>query len=85
MMNDPTENHPHIPYQPKRLPETEMLEKAQTFYQLMDQRRSVRFFSDDPVPRELIELAIQTASTAPSGAHLQPWTFVAINDPTFKT
>jgi len=47
----------------------------------MDQRRSVRYFTDDPVPREMIELAIQTASTSPSGAHRQPWQFVAVNDP----
>ena len=47
-------------------------------------RRSVRHFSPDPVPRELIELAIQTASTAPSGAHRQPWRFVAVSDPAVK-
>ena len=50
----------------------------------MSARRSVRFFSSDPVPRELIELAIQTASTAPSGAHRQPWKFVAVGDPALK-
>ena len=41
-------------------------------------------FSSDPVPREAIELAIMTASTAPSGAHQQPWAFVAIADPGLK-
>ena len=50
----------------------------------MDRRRSVRFFSGDPVPRELIEQAIKTASTAPSGAHKQPWTFVITGDPDIK-
>jgi nitroreductase len=44
----------------------------------------VRFFASDPVPRELIELAIRTAGTAPSGAHLQPWTFVVVEDAAVK-
>lgn len=43
-------------------------------------RRSVRHFSDRPVPKRLIELAIEAASTAPSGAHRQPWTFVVVGD-----
>ena len=58
--------------------------RAKAFYDLMDARRSVRFFSDRPVSRKLIEMAIMTASTAPSGAHRQPWRFVAINDPALK-
>jgi nitroreductase len=47
-------------------------------------RRSVRDFSDRPVPRRLIELAVAAASTAPSGAHRQPWTFVLVGDPELK-
>ena len=50
----------------------------------MDRRRSVRLFSDTPVDESLIELAVQTASTAPSGAHKQPWMFVATSDPVLK-
>lgn len=50
----------------------------------MEARRSVRMFSPDPVPRELIEDAIMTAAAAPSGAHQQPWTFVAVSDPAVK-
>jgi nitroreductase len=50
----------------------------------MDGRRSVRHFSDAPVPREVMELAIRTASTSPSGAHRQPWTFVLVGDPALK-
>jgi iodotyrosine deiodinase len=73
-----------IPYQPPRLNEAEMLSQARQFYARMDQRRSVRQFSPDPVPRELIELAIATASTAPSGAHRQPWRFVVVSDPVIK-
>ena len=58
-----------------RLPEysaAEQIQRAESFYEEMDGRRSVRFFSDEPVSRELVELAIKTASTAPSGAHRQP-------------
>jgi iodotyrosine deiodinase len=58
--------------------------RADEFHQLMDARRSVRMFDDRPVAREVIETAIMTASTAPSGAHMQPWTFVAIADPGVK-
>lgn len=61
-----------------------MLRRAEAFYAELDGRRSVRSFSDEPVPRRLIELAIRTASTAPSGAHRQPWTFVAVSDPAIK-
>ncbi len=71
---------PFIPYRPPRIPEPELLERAQLFYELMDGRRTVRMFSPDPVPREAIERAIATASTAPSGAHRQPWTFVVIGE-----
>ena len=77
-------SYPFIPYRPERLSEGEMLRRARAFHQEMDGRRSVRLFSSDPVPRELIELAIRTASTAPSGAHRQPWRFVAVGDPTVK-
>ncbi len=61
-----------------------MLEHGRRFQDEMDGRRTVRMFSADPVPRELIELAIMTGSTAPSGAHQQPWTFVAVGDPEVK-
>ena len=76
--------HSHAPLKFKRFAESEMLEKATLYYEEMDRRRSVRFFSDEPVPRVLIERAIQTANTAPSGAHRQPWTFVAISSPEIK-
>ncbi len=68
----------------ERVAPEETLERARSFYQEMDRRRSVREFAPDPVPREAIELAIRTASTAPSGAHRQPWRFVAIDDPETK-
>ena len=75
---------PFVPYRPPRLSEDEMRERGRRFFEEMDARRSVRFFSPDPVPRELIELAIRTASTAPSGAHRQPWRFVAVSDPALQ-
>lgn len=69
-----------VPYKGSNLPEDEMRERASSFYELMDRRRSIRTFSTDAVPRDLIETAIFTAGTAPSGAHQQPWTFVVVGD-----
>jgi nitroreductase len=76
--------YPFIPYDFQRYPEHEMLRRADEFYAEMNRRRSVRHFAADPVPRRLVELAIQAASTAPSGAHRQPWRFVAVDDPDIK-
>jgi iodotyrosine deiodinase len=76
--------HAFVPYDYERLAPERMLERGRSFYESMDARRSVRDFSADPVPRELIELAVRTASTAPSGAHQQPWTFVLVGDPGLK-
>ncbi len=73
-----------IPYRPDRVTPEETVARAERIFAEMDQRRSVRMFSPEPVPREAIELAIRTASTAPSGAHRQPWTFVVIDDPEKK-
>ena len=75
---------PFVPYRPERLAEDEMLRRARSFHDELDLRRSVRHFSSEQVPRELIELAIRTASTAPSGAHRQPWRFVAVSDAGLK-
>ncbi len=76
----PGVEHPFVELDFQRLPESEMIERGRAFYETLDRRRSVREFSADPVPRELIDLAIKTASTAPSGAHQQPWTFVVVGD-----
>ena len=73
-----------VAYHHVERPEGEMRERAEAFHEMMDQRRSVRFFSDRPVPRDLIERAILTAGTAPSGAHRQPWRFVVVDDPVLK-
>ena len=76
--------YPTVPYEALAIPEDERLEVAAAIFEEMDRRRSVREFSDRPVPREMIELAIRAASTAPSGAHKQPWTFVVTSDPVVK-
>lgn len=73
-----------VPYRPPRIPPDEALARGRAFFEEMNRRRSVRHFSADPVPREAIELAIQTASTSPSGAHRQPWRFVVVDDPAIK-
>ena len=57
-----------------------MFERSNDLFEQMSTRRTTRHFSSKDVPKELIELAIKCGSTAPSGAHLQPWTFVAISN-----
>jgi iodotyrosine deiodinase len=76
--------HPFDVLDFQRYRPAEMIERAEQLHQLLDRRRSVRMISDEPVPIELIEAAVRTASTAPSGAHQQPWQFVAISDPAVK-
>ena len=76
--------HRFPPFHFEKLPPDEMLQRARSYYELMNRRRSIRHFSARPVPRELIEMAIRTASAAPSGAHRQPWRFVAVSDPEMK-
>src|SRR5262245_37936639 len=74
-----------IPLPPgKKLSDEQMLGRARAFHEQMARRRTVREFSDRPVPRELIELCLQTAGSAPNGANLQPWHFVAVSDPALK-
>jgi len=65
-------------------PEEEMQTRADDFLATMRKRRTVRDYSDRPVPREVIEAAVRTAGTAPSGANQQPWSFVCISDPELK-
>ena len=73
-----------MPLEFERLPAAETLRRARELYRRLDRRRSVREFAPDPVPREAIELAIRAASTAPSGAHRQPWRFVIVDSPAIK-
>jgi iodotyrosine deiodinase len=65
--------------------EAEMLVRARDFRALMKRRRTVRDFSDRPVPRHLIEDAVMTAASAPSGANQQPWTFACISNAAVKS
>lgn len=67
-----------------RLDPEEQARRARDFHELMKRRRTVRDFSPEPVPREIIELAVKTAGTAPSGANQQPWRFVIVGDPEIK-
>ena len=62
----------------------EMEERAATFRQEMQRRRSVRYFADRPVPREIIDDCLLAAGSAPSGANMQPWHFVVVTDPKIK-
>lgn len=77
-------SHLRVPYRPPRVAPEVTLEALRADLAVARQRRSVRQFSREPVPREALELAIRIAGTAPSGAHRQPWHFVAIGDPAIK-
>jgi nitroreductase len=65
-------------------PVEEMKERAASFRKQMQRRRTIRQFSERPVPREIIEECLIAAGTAPNGANLQPWQFVVISDPKVK-
>lgn len=67
-----------VPYRPDRVPLAVGLDRGRTLVEHLERRRSVRMFCADPVPRAAIEIAVTAANTAPSGAHRQPWTFVAV-------
>lgn len=73
-----------IPLNFHEYPLTEMRQRAGEFYAEMKRRRSVRDFSDRPVPQDILEDCLRAAGTAPNGANLQPWHFVAISDPQVK-
>ena len=73
-----------VPLVHERLSEEDSLERSREFLALMQARRSIRQFSTEPVPWELVENALRVAGTAPSGAHQQPWTFVVVSDPEIK-
>ena len=74
------EQHPTVPFPFERRHDKESKFRGQAMLDSLSRRRSIREFSPDPVPRPLIELAIATAATAPSGANRQPWHFVAVSD-----
>src|SRR3989441_10477301 len=68
----------------ERPSDEELMKGAFEFFQMMQRRRTIRDFSDRAVPRAVIEYCIRAAGTAPSGANLQPWHFVAVSDPAIK-
>jgi nitroreductase len=73
-------DYPTIPLNDyHEFPLEEMRQRVQEFYADIDRRRTVREFSDKPVPRDIIETALRAANTAPSGANLQPWHFVVVS------
>ena len=74
----------HIPLEFEEILQEESIRKSEEFYKLMNRRRSVRFFSDKDVPFEVIENVVRTAGTSPSGAHMQPWTFVVVRNKEMK-
>jgi len=75
-----------IPYSQfyRRYPPEEMKQRADEFYEEIKNRRTVREFSDRPVPHEIIEKAVKAAGTAPNGANKQPWHFVIVESPEVK-
>ncbi len=77
-------SYPFVPLRFHRRSVEESREAGRRFYEEMNQRRTTRHFSSEPVPKDLIEIALRVAGTAPSGAHQQPWTFVAVSDSDVK-
>ncbi len=75
----------HIIHNSDLISEEQSLQNSEAFFKFLDSRRSVRDFSDRPVAKELIENLIKSASTAPSGAHKQPWTFCAVSNSELKS
>ncbi len=76
--------YPVLAFKGVRYAQSEMLQRSREFYHDMERRRTLRMFSDKPIPREIIEYIVMTASSAPSGAHKQPWTFCVVSDPKIK-
>jgi len=78
------EGYPYIPYHKESYPQSEMENRSSSFFKWMNERRTVREFSDQQIPQKVIDDILLTASTAPSGAHRQPWFFCAVKDPGIK-
>ena len=77
--------YPTVPLdQYREYPVDEMRKRLEAFYADISRRRTVREFSERPVPRDIIETALKAANTAPSGANLQPWHFVVVSGPKTK-
>jgi len=83
-MKKEIDGHAYVQLKYKHPTSEEMLERSVAYYEAMNSRRSVRDYSNKDVPRKVIENIIKTASTAPSGAHKQPWTFCVVSNPEIK-
>jgi len=75
---------PFVSYTKKTYEINDMRARCQLFFEWMNTRRTVRDFSDKSIPEKIIETIILSASTAPSGAHKQPWTFCVVKNPEVK-
>ena len=78
------DNFPFVTYTKKTYDINEMDARSKHFYEWMNTRRTVRDFSDKPIPKNILENIILSAATAPSGAHKQPWTFCVVENPEVK-
>lgn len=78
------DGYPFLSYKRPPVTGSDLLKRSLDFYQHMEERRTVRDFSDRPIPKEVIDNLVRTASTAPSGAHKQPWTFCVVSNPEIK-
>ena len=77
-------DHETVPYSLPDMTDSERVERARALRNRLKQRRSCRYFAPDPVPRSIIETAIEAAGTAPSGANHQPWHFAVVSSPDKK-
>ena len=75
----------HVSYHITNLSEEEAVTKSESYFNKLNERRSVRDYSDKWIPKKIIDNLIKSASTAPSGAHKQPWTFCAISNQELKS
>lgn len=74
------EDTPHVPFKPLQRSNEEILQRSREYFELMAKRRTVRSFSNEAIPQEVLDNLIKTAGTSPSGAHTEPWTFVVVQD-----
>lgn len=79
------DGYPFVAYTHDTYLEEEMLLRSKSYFNWINKRRTVRDFADKPVPKEVIENILRAASTAPSGAHKQPWTFCVVSEPSIKS
>jgi len=79
------DDHTHVRYYKETYSEDKVIEKSSKYYHWLDERRTARDFADTPIPKEVIDNIILSASTAPSGAHKQPWTFCVVSNKDIKS